>query len=46
MTSLRVRLQIPQFYLHEPIISQIISRYQLTVNITGAELDENTNKPG
>lgn len=46
MTRLRVRLHIPQFYLREPIISQIISRYKLTVNITGAELDKNTNEQG
>ncbi|QOV21500.1 NIL domain-containing protein [Anabaena sp. CS-542/02] len=46
MTRLRVRLHIPQFYLQEPIISQMISRYQLTVNITGAELDKNTNEQG
>jgi L-aspartate semialdehyde sulfurtransferase ferredoxin len=46
MTRLRVRLHIPQFYLQEPIISQIISRYQVTVNITGAELDQNTHEPG
>ncbi|HYW19127.1 MAG TPA: NIL domain-containing protein [Nodularia sp. (in: cyanobacteria)] len=46
MAQLRVRLHIPQFYLQEPIISQMISRYQLTVNITGAELDKNTNKQG
>lgn len=46
MTRLRVRLYIPKSYWHEPIISQMISRYDLTVNITGAELDQNTNRQG
>jgi ABC-type methionine transport system ATPase subunit len=46
MTKLRVRLYIPQSYWQEPIISQIISRFNLTVNITGAVLEKNTNLPG
>ncbi|MCG6134685.1 MAG: NIL domain-containing protein [Nostoc sp. LLA-1] len=46
MTRLRLRLYIPPIYLQEPIISQIISRYNLTVNITGAALDKNTNGQG
>ncbi|MDZ8055436.1 MAG: NIL domain-containing protein [Aulosira sp. ZfuCHP01] len=46
MTQLRVRLYIPKSYWQEPIISQIISRFNLTVNITGAQLEKNTNLPG
>jgi L-aspartate semialdehyde sulfurtransferase ferredoxin len=46
MTQLRVRLYIPQFYRQEPIISQVISRFNLTVNVTRAELKKNTNLPG
>jgi hypothetical protein len=46
ITRLRVRLYIPQSYLQEPIISQMISRYKLAVNITGAVLDKNTNHQG
>jgi L-aspartate semialdehyde sulfurtransferase ferredoxin len=46
MTQLRVRLYIPRSYSQAPIISQIISRFNLTVNITRAELEKNTNRPG
>ncbi|BAY27582.1 hypothetical protein NIES2100_74070 [Calothrix sp. NIES-2100] len=46
ITRLRVRLYIPANYWREPIISQMISRYNLTVNITGAKLDKNTNRQG
>ncbi|MCC5632130.1 NIL domain-containing protein [Nostoc sphaeroides] len=46
MNQLRVRLYIPQSYWQEPIISRIISCFQVTVNITGAELEKNTNIPG
>ncbi|MBH8551402.1 NIL domain-containing protein [Nostocaceae cyanobacterium CENA357] len=46
ITQLRVRLYIPQCYLHEPIISQMISRYKLTVNITGAKQGQNFHEQG
>lgn len=46
MTQLRLRLHIPQDYWQEPIISQMISRHKITVNITGAALDKNTNNQG
>jgi ABC-type methionine transport system ATPase subunit len=46
MTQLRLRLYIPKVYWQKPIISQIISQFNLTVNITGAELEKNNNLPG
>ncbi|MFQ4143545.1 NIL domain-containing protein [Chlorogloeopsis sp. ULAP02] len=45
-TRLRVRLHIPQCYLQEPIISQMISRHGLTINIMRAELDNHTHHQG
>lgn len=46
MTQLRVRLYIPRSYSQKPIISHVISHFNLTVNITRAELEKNTNLPG
>jgi L-aspartate semialdehyde sulfurtransferase ferredoxin len=46
ITRIRVRLYIPQDYLQEPIISRMISSYNLTVNITGAKLDKKTHNQG
>lgn len=37
---MRVRLEIPSCYQHEPIISRLISDYGLVVHITGANLAE------
>ncbi len=37
-TQLRVRLEIPEKYYHEPVISRLISEYKLSVNVTGAFL--------
>jgi hypothetical protein len=45
-TQTRVRLQIPKRYKQEPIISDLISRYGLTVNITAALLSANANEDG
>lgn len=42
-THVRLRVHIPQDYLREPIICQLISEYNLIVNITGAKLDINTD---
>ncbi|AFZ24910.1 ABC-type metal ion transport system, ATPase component [Cylindrospermum stagnale PCC 7417] len=38
ITQTRLRLHIPQSYLQEPVISQLISAHDLVVNITGAML--------
>ncbi len=45
-TNIRVRLHISEVYLHEPIISRLISEYGVVVNITGAMLGEKTNQKG
>ncbi|BAT54455.1 hypothetical protein NOS3756_34250 [Nostoc sp. NIES-3756] len=39
-------IRIPQFYHRQPVISRLISRYGLTVNITAAFLDADTKKDG
>ncbi len=46
VTRLRLRLQIPSIYQHRPVISQLISQYNLTVNITGARLGKSTDGEG
>ncbi|MFB2771195.1 NIL domain-containing protein [Pelatocladus sp. BLCC-F211] len=45
-TQIRLRLYIPQCYQNQPIISQLISKYGLVVNITGASLEKNAGKEG
>jgi len=42
----QICIHIPQFYHRQPILSQLISLYGLTVNITAAFLDANTKKDG
>ncbi|RAM50486.1 MAG: hypothetical protein C6Y22_16405 [Hapalosiphonaceae cyanobacterium JJU2] len=46
ITQTRLRLYIPQCYQNQPIISQLISKYGLVVNITGASLEKNAGKEG
>ncbi|MBW4607603.1 MAG: NIL domain-containing protein [Hassallia sp. WJT32-NPBG1] len=40
------RIRIPQRYNRQPIISRLVSRYNLTVNITAASLTSDTNDDG
>jgi ABC-type methionine transport system ATPase subunit len=42
----RIRVQIPKTYHQEPIISDLISRYGVTVNITAALLSANAKEDG
>lgn len=42
----RVRIRIPQHYHQEPVISQLVSQYQLTVNIMAAILGADANGGG
>jgi ABC-type methionine transport system ATPase subunit len=46
LTQRRVRLRIPKRLHQEPIISQLISNYHITVNITAAILGANANGDG
>jgi L-aspartate semialdehyde sulfurtransferase ferredoxin len=43
-TQIRLQLCIPKLY-QESIISQLISSYGITVNITGIRLEPNTDAP-
>jgi ABC-type methionine transport system ATPase subunit len=45
-THLRVRLRIPKKYQREPIISNLITRYGLKVNIAAALLGANGREDG
>ncbi|PMB16263.1 hypothetical protein CEN48_03175 [Fischerella thermalis CCMEE 5282] len=45
-TQIRLRLYIPPCYQHQPVISQLISKYSLVVNITRASLGKNTDYRG
>lgn len=42
----RIRITIPKHYHQEPVISQLVSNYNLTVNITAATLGANANGDG
>ncbi len=42
----RVRLRIPKQYQHEPILSNLITRHHLTVNVTAALLSHNSCDDG
>lgn len=42
----RVRVRIPKQYQQEPVISDLISRYGITVNITAALLSANAREDG
>jgi ABC-type methionine transport system ATPase subunit len=45
-TEQRIRVRIPKHYHQEPIISQLISHYDLTVNIVAALLGANAKGDG
>ncbi|MCU0551419.1 MAG: NIL domain-containing protein [Leptolyngbya sp. Prado105] len=45
-TEHRIRLRIPQQYHQEPVISQLVSQYHLTINITAAILGANASGDG
>ena len=45
-TQRRVRIRIPKHYHQEPVISHLVSRYQVVVNITAAILGANANGDG
>ncbi len=44
--QVRVHLQIPSTYQQQPILSQLILNYGLVVNITGAFIEDTTQKSG
>lgn len=46
ITEQRIRIRIPKHYHQEPIISQLVSQYHLTVNIIAAILGANANGDG
>ncbi|HIK14060.1 MAG TPA: NIL domain-containing protein [Leptolyngbyaceae cyanobacterium M33_DOE_097] len=46
LTLKRIRVRIPKQFHQEPIISQLVSLYQVTVNITAAILGANANGDG
>lgn len=45
-TVTRIRLRIPKNYHQEPVISRLVSDYQLTVNIVSALLGANAQGDG
>lgn len=45
-TQQRIRLRIPKHYHQEPVISHLVSQYELTVNIVAAILGANANGDG
>jgi ABC-type methionine transport system ATPase subunit len=46
VTQKRIRVRIPQQYHGDPVISRLVSEYNLTVNITAAILGANANGDG
>ena len=46
LTHKRIRIRIPKQYHQDPVISRLISDYNLTVNITAAILGGNGNGDG
>lgn len=45
-TEQRIRLRIPKHYHQEPVISHLVSQYDLAVNIVAAILGANANGDG
>jgi hypothetical protein len=41
-----IHIRVPQQYLHQPVVSRLISRYNLIINITAAFLEAHTAKDG
>ena len=46
VTQRRIRIRIPKQYHREPVISRLVSHYNLTVNITAAILGANASGDG
>ena len=46
LTQRRVRIRIPKQFHQEPVISQLVSAYHVTVNITAAILGANASGDG
>lgn len=46
LTERRVRIRIPKDYHQDPVISQLVSHYNVTVNIVAALLDANATGDG
>ncbi|HEY9704454.1 MAG TPA: NIL domain-containing protein [Allocoleopsis sp.] len=46
LTEKRIRVKIPKHYHQEPVISHLISNYNITVNITAARLIGNAHSDG
>jgi ABC-type methionine transport system ATPase subunit len=45
-TQKRIRIRIPKHYHQEPVISHLVSEYQVTVNIMAAILGANAKGDG
>jgi ABC-type methionine transport system ATPase subunit len=45
-TQVRIRIRIPKQYQQEPIISNLITQYNLTINIAAALLSANAHEDG
>lgn len=45
-SNTRIRIRIPKEYQHEPIISNLVSQYGLSINITAALLSCNARDDG
>lgn len=45
-TEKRIRIRIPKTLHQEPVISKLVSHYNLTINITAAILGGNANGDG
>lgn len=45
-SEIRIRVRIPKQYQKEPVISNLISQYSLTVNIAAALLSANAREDG
>jgi ABC-type methionine transport system ATPase subunit len=45
-TKIRLQLSIPSCYSKTPVLSRLISKYKLVVNILIAKLEINQNNPG
>ena len=45
-TQIRIKIQIPRHYSHEPVISHLTAKYGLLVNITGALLGASSQGEG
>jgi len=43
---IRLQLSIPYYYAQTPILSRLVSQYNLGVNILAAKLESNRHDPG